>query len=460
MYLIAAAWMALFTWSLLWAQTPKAVIEGIVVNAATKAPIAGASLRLAGKAEELLNHGRTDVEPIFTRSDAAGRFAFESLQPDLFILQIRSPGVAPIGMIGGMAFVDLRVAPGPPTYTSGNGPETAVERFTDPDGNLRAKVTIALSYYATIDGKVTSPDGRPMEGCTIEMYRQVPPGLSERQKDFALRIPGTQTDVFRMSGLTLNTNDQGEFHAAHLESGTYYVKENCSEYGRVRLWRPGYWETFYREATHIEFAAPIRVAPGEHARADIRISAVKGIQITGALANTGQDTWVVIVPTDNFNSRFFPGVVVGNRYIVENVPPGRYLLTALNRSESTAASRRIDVSDHNMDGVDLALQPFSDLAGTVKFAEGCTAGPVKITLFTMPTYSVEARSDGEGRFVLRHVPPFRFGIEASGSQRSTDVFRIRLGDEVGRAGSIRFGPALNGESLEIEMPCGDTRRPQ
>jgi protocatechuate 3,4-dioxygenase beta subunit len=154
-------------------------------------------------------------------------------------------------------FLDLRLAPAPPLYSPGNWPGTTVERVTDADGTLRAKITISLPYYSTIDGKVTNPDGLPMEGCLVELYKELPPGLSERPKNFALLISGTRKEVIPISGLTLITNDQGDYHAARLDPGTYYVREKCSEYGNSRLWRPGYWETFYPEATHIEFAAPI-----------------------------------------------------------------------------------------------------------------------------------------------------------------------------------------------------------
>src|ERR1700747_1992680 len=109
---------------------------------------------------------------MFAETDAAGRFVFEGLTPDLFMLQVQSPDAMPIGKYFPFAFVELRVVSTPTPYNIDNGPEATVERSTDRDGTVRAKVRINLSFYASIDGKVTSPDGLPMERCLIEMWRE------------------------------------------------------------------------------------------------------------------------------------------------------------------------------------------------------------------------------------------------------------------------------------------------
>jgi hypothetical protein len=451
----SATWSLLLAWPLLQAQPPEAVIEGTVINAATKGPISGAALRLAAHADQILARGKIDVEPAFTRTDAAGHFVFKALQPDVFLLGVRSPGTSPPGLLNGRMFVDLRLTPTPPPLDS-NFADMTVEKSTDPDGTVRAKITIALTYYATIDGKVTSPDSLPMEGCLVTLYRELT-GLTESQKIFALRIPGTQKQVSEMYGLTLITDDQGGYHAAHLEPGIYYVKEKCNEYGKTRLWRPGYWETYYPGATHIENARPIPIGAGETARADIRISEVKGVRVTGVLSNAPEATRVYLQSLDPLEFLFFRGTIMNGRYTIDNVLPGRYLLTGIDSDTAIAASRQIDLN-RDLDGIDLALQPFPDLTGTVKFAEGCTPRPLKITLFQMaPTAKFET-TDVDGRFVLRHLPPLPFGVEIAG-QRSMNPL-VRLGAQVGGTDLIRFGPALHGESLEIEISCeGSARQP-
>ena len=298
-----------------------------------------------------------------------------------------------------------------------------------------------------------------MDGCLMKMFQEVPPGLSEREMYEALRIPGVQKAVFRMSGLTLSTDDKGEYHAAHLQPGTYYVEETCNEFSHGALWKPGYWETFYPEATDIAAAGAIRVAAGEHARADIRVSAVKGFQVTGRLVNALADTWVQVQSMDEFTFRFIRGTIINDQYSIENVLPGRYALMALIRDGATGAGRRIEVIDRDLDGQDLTLQAFPDLSGTVTFPEGCAHTSVKVSMFFIPTHRrVEATSDEDGNFLLRHVPPVRFGIETSGRRNLMDRPRIRLGDEVGGPEMVSFGPAGSGKSLQIEMPCGDSRR--
>jgi hypothetical protein len=217
MYRAAAMWMVLLAWLQVKAQTPKAVIEGVVINADTKFPVAGVRLELAAKSAETESNPQGRL--ISAKTDVAGRFVFDDLTSDLFLLLVRSPRAVPTG-----ASVDFRSDPLPTPGSRDTGPGTTVERSKGPDGTLRATVRINLSYYAAIDGKVTSPDGLPMERCLIEMFREVPPGLSEREKYWALRIPGTEKEVFRISGLSLSTDANGEYHAAHLEPGTYYVQ--------------------------------------------------------------------------------------------------------------------------------------------------------------------------------------------------------------------------------------------
>ena len=255
----AAIGIVLTAWSLAQAQTPKAVIEGVVINAATHAAVAGAGVRLSTAAEL---EPQADVEPVFAKTDAAGRFVFKSLTPDLFILLVRSPGSSPIRPMLPFIFMDFRLVPTPTSVNPENAPAVIVEKSKDRDGTLRAKVTIPLSFYATIDGKVTSPDGLPMAGCLMEMFREVKPGSTELERIDETPVPG---------GSVLTTNDLGEYHAAHLEPGTYYAKEACGPV-QSRVWKPGYRETFYREATDIAAAAPIRVSAGEHVQADIRIA--------------------------------------------------------------------------------------------------------------------------------------------------------------------------------------------
>jgi hypothetical protein len=446
----AAMWMVLLAWLPVNAQTSKAVIEGVVINADTKVPVAGVRLVLAAKSAE--GGSGPQEKRIFTSTDAAGRFVFDGLAADVFGLLVRSPGAIPIG-----AWLDLRIDPQPIPFNMDNGPGTTVGRSKDPDGTLRATVSINLSYWAAIDGKVTSPDGLPMAKCLIEMFREAPPGLSERERYWALRIPGTEKEVFRISELSLSTDEHGEYHAGRLEPGSYYVQGKCGG----PLWKPGYWATFYPEATSITAAAPIRAAGGEHARADIRISAVKGFRIAGRLFNATPNTHVQAHSADEFTFRVFRGKMVGDQYSIENVVPGRYALTALIPGGDTGAGRRIKVIDRDLDGEDLTLTPFPDLPGTLTFPKGCTPSPVRVGLFMSDYPRVEATPDADDRFVLRHVPPVIFGVD--GLYLGLERVRrgrtlIRLGDDAGGETIARYGPAADGDVLKIEMPCVDPAR--
>jgi hypothetical protein len=117
------------------------------------------------------------------------------------------------------------------------------------------------------------------------------------------------------------------------------------------------------------------------------------------------------------------------------------------------------VIDQNLDTEDLTLAPFSDLPVTLTFPEDCTPDPVKVKLFFMDAYPrLEATPGADGRFVLRHVPPVRFGVESFGRNYLWHRSHVRLADDVGGTQIVRFGPAAEGDVLKIEMPCVDSAR--
>jgi hypothetical protein len=437
-----------------WAQTSKAVIEGTVVNAATGAPISGARLNLMAVNEELKQH--PDIEPAFTKTDSGGRFRFGNAGRALFTLRAEYPGAFSLGERGYFpaAFLDFRVSPKPLPFSFPKSPEVEISTTADRDGTPRAKISIKLSFYAVIEGKVTSPDGLAMQGCVMEMFREVPPGLSERETRFAEPIPGTGKQVLRMSGLTLITNDIGEYHATRLKPGSYYVKEKCMF--SQSIWEPGDWETFYPSAIGIDSAKAIKVAAGDHVRADIRISAAKGVKVSGRLSGA-EKARVSIKSTDNTSFRLIPPVSGKESYEFENVAPGKYQLTALSSDRTAGALREVAVGDRNLESADLTLQPLPDLAGTVVFREGCKPGPVVIEA-RADFGKVGVSTDVNGHFVLRHMLPGRFYVFVNPSDNYSRVDRMQLGDRT--LTSEWFEPAKESESLRIEMTCPDARRQQ
>jgi len=365
-------------------------------------------------------------------------------------------------------FVDLSVSPRPvdQPLPDPSGGKVTIAKSTDPDGTLRAKVTVHLSPYAVISGKITSPDGLPMEHCLLEFFQERPPVVSERDGYFAVPIFGTQKEVFRRSGLAVQSNDQGEFRAATLEPGTYYVAANCS---MSRMREPADRPTYYPRATHIASAGSVELRAGQSARADIQISAEKGVRIAGRLRMSGaaaqpsvmpEGTQVALDTGDDLMGVYDPGTIGKDDYEFKDVLPGKYILLALTSDGTASQARPIEVGSHDMEGVDLELQPPADLSGAVTFRRGCTPRPVKIRASShYQTGAIaEATSDADGKFVLHHMPPGRFKVVVSGRWGADHPPHIRLGSQVARMSSP-IGPPKAGESLQIELTCNEPGKP-
>jgi hypothetical protein len=159
-------------------------------------------------------------------------------------------------------------------------------------------------------------------------------------------------------------------------------------------------------------------------------------------------------------------------YEFNDVLPGRYTLMALTRDASTdpyGGNRKavfglmqpFEAGDHDMNGVDLVLQPLRDLTGTVTFPEGCAPFPVRISAQSFRGLAAEwpeAVSGADGKFVLRGLGAGHFTVSVSSSGQTMRVASIRLGDrDVEKDGFD--SPLAGDEPLRIEIPCDNARRP-
>ncbi len=205
----------------------KVILEGDVTNAATGAPIAGARVKLDPR----------QAEPRYLKSDDAGHFLFRNLAPGEYLWTVEASGFLqpPQNML-----LDLTLPqPGPLCYAPGiaPAPTDTVTRSVDADGSLHARISIPLTAYAVITGTLTDPDGIPMENWSVSVLVKRPVPKTGSSGSFAPALPGGHHEVIATS--TVLTNDKGEFRAARLEPGSYYLIAN-------KPTLPGTTESTYR----------------------------------------------------------------------------------------------------------------------------------------------------------------------------------------------------------------------
>jgi hypothetical protein len=127
------------------------------------------------------------------------------------------------------------------------------------------------------------------------------------------------------------------------------------------------------------------------------------------------------------------------------------------------ALENIEVRDREMTGIEVALSPLPDLAGTVTFAQGCKPVPLRIRpqpsvfLSMLPGEAIPA---ADGTFALNRLTPGRYTlyVESLTSFQRPET-SVRLGDrEIPKEG---FEVPLAGPgTLRVTVSCEGAGRAQ
>ena len=464
--------------SLLWlpaalAQAPAplpADLEGDIVNSTTGAPIPGARIKLE----------RSGAEPTYTRADAHGHFRFGNLDPVIYTLSAGSPGflksstayvgftdLRPDGRNGVVRGVIIRQV----GYASA-GPAPAITKSTDSSGAQHAKATVPLLAYGVITGKVTDPYGVPLADTTVEVLAKAP-------------VPSNGSASPPARSMQVRTNDKGEFRAASLEPGSYYVVANKSN--GMATWESSYRITYYGAAIDLAAAKPLVVGAGEQVRADVSLVRKSGVHVAGRLIRppgvegSGDSmvyTNVALVPEQNTllnaNGQFANG---RDDYRLDDVLPGRYVLMAVSRETSTGPFggnqkevfgliRPIEVGDGHIDNFDLMLAPLRDISGTVTYRQGCTPAPLHITAQNrgpLGWRQPEAISDADGKFVLHGLSTGRYNLSISADAGPGQITPPVISIRHGARDVLKDGfesPYAGDEPISITVGCQNPGRPQ
>ncbi|HJT86868.1 MAG TPA: carboxypeptidase-like regulatory domain-containing protein [Bryobacteraceae bacterium] len=447
-------------------STPaRAVIEGAVLNSATNAPISGARVKIE----------TNDADPLYGKTDSQGHFQFQNLGSDAYQLAAEYPGFLFSGesatMHAGSAYISLRDRPSP------RKTGVTVARSTDPDGTLRAQVTVLLTPAAVIAGTLTDPYGTPLAGSPIELLIRQPiqPGSPPSSWPGRNRLPDSQNEIASVAGV--QTNDRGEFRIARLAAGTYYVVANQGRLG-VGAWERTFHATYYPHTTDLASAKPIQLAAGDHVRADIQIFKQSGVRVTGVLLNLPHadavpgvfiHTTLTLIPANNFlpNPDAPFTTAQHDRFEFNDVVPGKYTLVALTREVSgpfgrpdkgsLGARRPIEIGNRNDDSLTVELVPLREVTGTVTFPQGCSA-PLHININAYSNLGA-SRADvpvgPDGAFTFGGLAPAHYTVGVLGPP-TIAATSARLGDrEVLRDGFDY--PPPPGETLKITVGCPSGR---
>jgi hypothetical protein len=404
-------------------------VEGTVLNARTKAPLAKATVRLIRMDGPAAGQNAAST-------DASGKFKLEGVQPGEYrALASRSGFVRQV-------------------FGSGKGPASLT---LAPQQTLTG-LALELSPGAVIAGHVVDEDGEPLANVQIQPFRYV---NSEGSRHL---VP---------SGRSASTDDRGAYRLFDLDNGRYYVS---AAYSARAVSAPGAIPAagaipggaagesaalaFYPGVVDPSQAAPIQLHAGEEREdVDFRLAPTHGIRVRGRLSpapERPQEAMATMLPLGGGIAGLFasgPRAPVrmdsSGAFEFRGVTPGSYLLTATWDRDGNVLRGRLPVeaASSDIDSLELALKPAVEVKGRVRF-DGDSHPDMdlkKMTVTLMPPQQGLGQSG-----------PLRSELDAGGFFRFPSVFEGDYLVRIGAAGedayvkTVTYGGAdVSGKPLSL-----------
>lgn len=328
----------------------KCVIEGVVTSVPTGEPLRGAVVYLTapGKYKALFR----------AETDAQGKFSLEDVEPGEYELEADKTGYYDPERRCDSEEIhmgdEVRLAPG--------------QKIAD--------VKLRLVAPAVITGTVVDPQGDPVATVGVEAVRI----SSHWGKQEIAREASSQTD------------DRGQFRIFHLEPGSYFVRvaQSGDFMRRARDGddssaggRKGFLPIYYPDTTDISRASLLELtAGGELSQINLTVHSARVLRVRGKVVNgltgdpiTGGSISAELMPPSlRENGSTAGGFDEDSEFDIDDLVPGKYALSVqawvLPERRRWAGRRQIELTDSNLDGLQIQVFPGHDLAGRIEWAGG------------------------------------------------------------------------------------------
>ena len=383
---------------------PSNSIVGTVIKAGTaiRQPLRNARV-------ELLGGSGTVASPV-VRSDANGQFAFTSLAPGQYTLEVTCDG-----FIRQQSSIKIVAARGQPA----------------------ANLVFEMEPAPTAAGWVLDTYGEPIANVMIEALRR---GYDARGNRRLVRAARSVTD------------DQGEYRIFWLDPGEYffYATSPPPEANDVKP-PAAVTPTYYPGVSTPEDAKPLRLDIGREVRVDFRLRAAdlwevnghtmdevsgKPVGATITIAPPGEDPSFRQFHAQSPATGFFAG-----EFAAGGVPPGSYIVAAKSKTgdQESIAYRRIElrpvlIAPDRGYGMTLSLAPPLSMNGRllIQSTEAVDLRQASVTLIStdpdLPSpRNVFPRMDGQ--FTFNGVSPGTYVLDISGLPQDLYLKDARLGEQ-------------------------------
>jgi hypothetical protein len=395
-----------------------ATVEGRVVNSVTGQPVKRAMVVLHGAETYLC---RTDGEGRFTvKGVAAGRYQAEATHDGYQAKPQDSP-------------------------------------LTFEAGQHATGVELRLIPLGVIWGRVVDETGEPVARAVIDVLEN--------------RYNAGKRTLFLVKGLA--TDDRGEYRFSGLAPGSYYLRASRTDqdpplYGDIADRGPGrqrvFTAAYYDGARDLARASSLVLRPGgELGHVDIQIRHAMIYSIRGR-APAGYQ--VALGPRAGE-----PGGAYATRrsrrdnqsFEIAGLPPGSYTVRAGrndpdSRQTTLYAMRRVEITDNDVEGVDLTNPTAVEIAGEVRTAAGAVTvlAPLRVVLepeVSGPALRTTAIVKDDGTFTISgHPDRYYVRMEAPDG---TYLKSVKIGDRA--AADHRLNPGSDTGRLTLSVAT-DTGR--
>jgi hypothetical protein len=403
---------------------PPAKLQGRITNATTGEPLKRASIML------MPAEPRPDSTPYSTSSDASGAFAMSDIVPGKYRLWAERTGyVRQEYGARGSNLMGSTISVGP--------------------GQELAKLEFRLQPHAVIAGRVTDEDGEPLSNVQVQTmtYRYM---QGKRQ----LTPSGGSS-----------TNDLGEYRIFGLPPGRFYLNATLRNSGmmmnavdrtagaRSNELELGYAPTYYPGTNDPRGAVLIPVAAGKPVtNMDIRLVRTPTVRVRGRITNANispmMRPMIMLMPRDSgfmmFDRNASTARSTDGRFELRGIAPGAYYLIAqiFSDNERQFARVPVDVGNTDIEGIELALSPGQEVAGTIQVDGNVQVDPSTIRVFLesrefSPMGGGNAATvKSDGTFVIRSVAADTYRVRVMGPQNQFYVKSVSLGQQEAKDGEI------------------------